>query len=736
LLDPKTLRHITQNGIQSFAAGRVLDGIAALRTLLPYCTTETIVCAETETLEKNYHYMLSFLRKGGDDEKRSEVQEKIRQQGVTLLEQANRAIRLSLNDDQYSKALADLQNTYGLSDGLQEKVLEAFQSSPFTGDLEGVRQDDLFDLLWTSPIWSAQDTARWYDFLLRQRDMVQQHLAGAVFLSLCEHYNSEKMQLLNLLADSECRRTRITAIAYLLLLRLRHKELAHMMPPLPDSLCSRKGRKAIAQVQYEMLLMLLSEKDMKQEVEEAEGITKKVISGLTSALFKGEGEKSDSPILPEKAENKKGEALDAIKDMVALRGRYLRNRLQRGLDVNLSKIPLLHHCEYMHRVSHWFLPFDKTHPLFQTVMIDKNGNEKQNLSTLVDLILDCDVDKLATLYLFAKDKDFSKAAQQLDDQGLPDIEDAVIPEYTFRFLMQDLYRFFGHSPLHTQLANPFREKKTLLDFPDLAALFSAEDYISCCRLLYELGRTEQALALLDDLIKREGASAAALLLKGQILTQLQRYTEATACLRNAELLQPDDADILRYLAECCAALHRFEEELEYLQRLAELFPDDETYRRLIPMTLVKAGRNEEALQLFFKLDLEMSEDDKEYPNLVSRIADTAFAVGKLDIAERYTEKNEELSIKHEESFQTVKWEGHLRMGHIKLLRDDWKGCIDHYEQFINFYCKETGKDAKVAFEVLNADWSNRQMKNGQMVNVSDLLLIHDILQAAIESPKA
>lgn len=714
MIDLKTLHLITQNGLQAFAKGRILDGIAALRTLLPYCATETIIRAEVESLEKNYHYMLSFLRKGGDDEKRSEVQAKIQRQGIALLGQASRTIRLSIGDEHYAKALTRLKDIYGAAEGIQERVLEAFQSSPFTGEIEGVRQDDLFDLLWTSSIWSSQDTAFWYDFLLRQRDMVQQHLAGAVFLSLWEYYDAEKVQLLNLLVDSECHRTHITVVAYLLLLRLRHKELPSLMLPLPDSLRSRKGRPLIAKVQYEMLLMLLSEKDMEKELKEAESLTKRVAPLLLP------GENTEQKVSSQE------DLVGAVKDIVALRGRYLRNRLQRGLDINLSKLPLLHGCKYMQSISHWFLPFDKTHPLFQSVMIDEKGNEKQNLSTLVDLIMDCDIDKIATLYLVANDKDFSKAVQQLDEQELPDIEHAVIPEYTFRFIMQDLYRFFTHSPLHTQLVNPFRIKQTLLDFPDLAVLFSVDDHISCCKLLFEIGRDEQALALLDDLIKREGASAAALLLKGQILTHLQRYTEATACLRTAEVLQPEDADILRYLAECCAAQHHFEEELEYLQRLAELFPDDETYRRLIPMTLVKASRNEEALQLFFKLDLEMSEDDEDYPRLISCIADTALAVGKLDVAERYSEKEQTLS-----NSPTA----FLRMGHIKLLQGDWKGSIDHYEQFINTYCKETGKDAKAALELLNADWSNRQiangkMVNGQMVNGSDLLLIYDILQAA------
>ena len=679
MIDAKTLRLISQDGLQNFAKGRILNGISALRTLLPYCATETILRAEAESLEENYHHMLSFLRQGGDDEKRSEVLEKIKRQGVALLEQANRAIRITLDSDLYCRARKTVP--------LDEDVLETDE-----------RQDDIFDFLWTSPLWTPQDTALWYDFILRQRDMVQQHLAGALFLSLWEHYDAEKMQLLNLLAESECRRTHIASISYLLLLRIRHKGLVPLMPSLPKSVLSRKGRKLIATVQYEFLLMLVSEKDMEKEMKEAEGITNDLLSGK--------------------------ETMDVgkLKEIVELRGRYLRNRLKRGLDINLSKVALLHNCEYLRRISHWFLPFDKTHPLFQSVMIDDNGNEKQKFSTLVDLIMDCDIDKLATLFLVANDKDFSKAAQQLEEQELPDIQNPTIPEYTFRFIMQDLYRFFMHSPLHSQLINPFRAKETLLDLPEFSAFFTAEESVKCCELLFELGREKQVLAILDKVIERDGASASALLLKGKALRRQKQFTEAISCARSAEMLEPENIDILQFLVESYVMQERHEEELEYLQKLAQLQPENKKLPYLIAKAMDKAGRREEALALFFKLDYEMDDDEEDRSNLISSIANTALALGKLDISERYTSK--EIELRNEKS-----WSAQLRMGHIKLLQSDQKSALNHYEQFINYYCEESGKDVNAALLLFDIQCQTLIRKG---IKEEDLLLIHDTLLASAE----
>ena len=71
----------------------------------------------------------------------------------------------------------------------------------------------------------------------------------------------------------------------------------------------------------------------------------------------------------------------------------------------------------------------------------------------------------------------------------------------------------------------------------------------------------------------------------------------------------------------------------------------------------------------------------------------------------------------------------MRMGHIRLLQGDWKGSIAHYEQFVNAYCRETGKDIRAALSVLNSQWQNAQWLNAQWQDGKspDFLLIHDIL---------
>ena len=189
------------------------------------------------------------------------------------------------------------------------------------------------------------------------------------------------------------------------------------------------------------------------------------------------------------------------------------------------------------------------------------------------------------------------------------------------------------------------------------------------------------------------------------------------------MLEPENTDILRFLKECYALQSRFEEELEYLQKLAELLPEDREIRLLIPIMLQKLKREEEALQLYFKLDYESTEDDKDYKTILSCIADTSLSLGKLDISERYTQKELELH-------DGKKPSALIRMGHIKLLEGNWKGSIDYYIQAIDLSLETSDQEPEITIEHIKADGKALVSKG---IKKEDLLLIYDILQAATDN---
>ena len=99
------------------------------------------------------------------------------------------------------------------------------------------------------------------------------------------------------------------------------------------------------------------------------------------------------------------------------------------------------------------------------------------------------------------------------------------------------------------------------------------------------------------------------------------------------------------------------------------------------------------------------------------------ALDKLDIAERYTEKELELS-------DGKKWEAHRRMGHIRLLQGDWKSALGCYDKYIILFSKDFDGDTDIPLAKLT---QSQEMLVEKGIKREDLLLIHDILQASTDN---
>ena len=70
------------------------------------------------------------------------------------------------------------------------------------------------------------------------------------------------------------------------------------------------------------------------------------------------------------------------------------------------------------------------------------------------------------------------------------------------------------------------------------------------------------------------------------------------------------------------------------------------------------------------------------------------------------------------------------MGHIKLLLNDWKSCLDQYEQFINQFSEKYGQAVNVALAKFIQSWD---MLISKGIRKEDLLLIYDTLLSASDN---
>ncbi len=106
------------------------------------------------------------------------------------------------------------------------------------------------------------------------------------------------------------------------------------------------------------------------------------------------------------------------------------------------------------------------------------------------------------------------------------------------------------------------------------ALASAPALTLLGEALTDLAAYDAAEAALRRSLAADPAPARPRLALGRLLLRRYRYAEGVAVLTAAEALAPDDADILTVLGQCLIGLGRLDEARARLARAAELAPDD------------------------------------------------------------------------------------------------------------------------------------------------------------------
>ncbi len=105
------------------------------------------------------------------------------------------------------------------------------------------------------------------------------------------------------------------------------------------------------------------------------------------------------------------------------------------------------------------------------------------------------------------------------------------------------------------------------------------------RLLAARGRSRDALALLDDLLRAEPDHVPALLLRAALLLEAREGDRALALYERAVRLSPESAEVWNGLARCLHALARDGEALEAAERARALLPLGDNFRQASPVYL-------------------------------------------------------------------------------------------------------------------------------------------------------
>ncbi len=682
---------LLQTTISLLQNEHISEALTALQALAQECM-DGQMSRELDEIQTNYHHMLDFLASGGTDANRALVQKQLACRTLRLAYRMDRHVRLKTATDHYAKAYTALCTKY--TDQITDTLMQKWNESVDVEERLDL-QDDIFDLLWTDGEWTPRQTALWFEFLGRQDNLVRRHLLGGIILSAWEYPDPEKLTLIRVYAESEEIETAtLAAVNIVLLIGLHHRTLL-LYPDYAFSLKGKLLKTSLRQTLKEYALILLTLQNQRQEQEELEKTGNASTQDITQAL--------------------------------RIHARYAAYRLSHGLDHNMDKVSMLHASPFLKRVSHWWLPYDPTHPQVQRIRVSEDGDELANIAHGLAKLFNCDTDKYALCTILHKTspkmlRNMDKMSGMLQDAEMQE----KMQQSPYKSVLQLLYRIFCHSPLRERLASIFSANENTtqsLDFLFLTRTLNDKDTITVAEQLHQIGKHTDALALLNTISTPTGKDDfRILMLRAKCLMQQGKYQAALDQLSAIELsAQEVNEDILRLKEKCYGELGKVSAQIECLQLLAEINPDDMQVLHSIASLQTKTEQHTAAYQTLCRLQYTIPEDT----SVQTELAHCAIRIGRIEVAERYAR-----TLINSEEMPTAA-QGHLLCAEISLIKGDWKSATENFRLF----CKKVQTAEKTnETSVMKVIEKIQSELIAAGVSAADIGLMMDIIQRAESAP--
>jgi tetratricopeptide (TPR) repeat protein len=228
--------------------------------------------------------------------------------------------------------------------------------------------------------------------------------------------------------------------------------------------------------------------------------------------------------------------------------------------------------------------------LLRSGMLHGLGRFEEAVAEYTIVLNDSSADVERVLVLTARARSYIYLARY--DDALTDLDEAIALDRTQRHLAT------------RSLVNWYRGDlpSALVDID--SAVQANPDDLNARRiradLLWESQRFDEALDVLDTLIKLDGTNPKMWAKRGKWLTALDRYSEALEAARHLTSLAPQQS-IGWYIAGVCASRVGRSEALTFLTRALELSPTSKEISRELARTHGKAGQHDEALRILDEL---------------------------------------------------------------------------------------------------------------------------------------
>ena len=682
-------------------------------------------------IETSYGYMLDYMRQNIADPKRTEMQQKLLRDTLTIADKAY-ILNITLEPYRtfYSKTWDKLKSAdiqYTLDTVLIEleaytenyAVAELLKTEDSAEQLNNVRkrheeiQSILFDMVWTSQYWTDEEEATakriFESVLITENDLCL--FVSAVTLSLLENFDRKKLMFLFDAYGHENNQINQRALVGLVIIFQSYHSRLPFYPEVVARLSmlneNETFAKSLNRIQTQILLSKDTDKINKKMQEE---IIPEMIKNANSHNLRINPDENEEDFNPDWVQNIENSAFgDKLREMSELQ--------MEGADVYMSTFSYHKGYRFFQTINNWFYPFDKQHSLVVNELGDGTG------SNVIDLILEsaffCDSDKYSLLFTIMQIPASHREmmTRQLSEQQLDELmnerkSDAAKaftgrPELISNQYIHNLYRFFKLYKFQFEFVDIFAEPIHLNEYPVLKEImYKPQLFKDLVNFLFRKAHYSEAAEIYNILLKLEGGSAEVYQKLGYCHQKQKHFTKALSAYLKADMLKPDNVWTNRHIATCYRMMNDYAKAIVYYKKVEQVQPENRSLLYNTGSCLVELEQFDEALQYFFKLDFIEPDNLRTW----RAIGWCSFMLKKLEQARKFYDKIIE---------KNGVAPDYLNAGHVIWCLGDMKKAMELYTK-----SRELSGNRELFLDVFNKD-KEFLLNNG--VNEYDVALMYDLI---------
>ena len=640
------------------------------------------------SIEQNYQYLIDYFLSDQNDPDRERIFMQLTAETVLLLED----VRIAFEAKNESASWLALKSSWA---GLQGSTN---------------RFDQLKDVFYRFLFMDNNDTQAIEQLkeIIQSADQQTVSMAiSGITIGILQHFSLAKIITLTDVALSSFDESMQRAMTGLALIYLKYDYLLPFFPQLQERLQLLINQSDIKKYWQDIIRLLIETTLTRQ--------THDVMRQIQQDLLPKIGNPQGPVIINiEDAEEGNPQWSKEVNDTFNKHLDEITRLNHEGADFTYSStIDMLRMDFFRKDMANWFIPFSWTHP-----EIDIKPDSKEMILTrglMAANINICDIDRYATCLLYKQIENqlgnfpIANQLDELKQLGMIDLHEKRTPHDMARDQVRTFYRFFNHNPWEVENILPDAIKNLCSSHFFNLVVTSPKERLSLADKCLHIQLYEQA----EYLYRQEKKADVQILQKlGYTLQKQKKYAEAVEVLQRS-LLISDDEWTLHHIATCLRNSGRTEEALAYYDQLLEKQPDKQSYLQAKAKYLMDLNRFQDALQLFFKLDILFPNDT----NVARGLAWCAFMVDKMEYAERYFEQNIRLK-----DATANDW---MNYGHLLFTKHHRQEALNAYRH--SWELSESPRQFVSAFE------NDTPILLGKGVPDEEIMLMEDIIHQSLRN---